>query len=704
MINYFLLFLTAATLAGLQSLKAEPTTFQFSDWKVATPAVANTASGPTWGTPGCVASGPNGTILFSDDGLNWETSNSPLETDQVERTFIGQFAFGAGHFVGTGSNRQERFIIRSDDGKNWNVDNPENFGFHRSLVFANSLFVAITDRENESPQNQYDTLQVSSDGRTWNSFANPLGIQHITYGLGHWVGHSLTNGIYKTTNFIDWIEVQTPPPAFQQHFLRHLVFVNNRFFLLGAKRLSTDPHVLFSDDGDDWSELIIEIDDFTPGPQFDCIFTNGLFQMFGSKLVDGIERPSVIESTDGMTWTESYQLADKKERREGTAFYSATIWPDRPTITSNGTLHHQSPQEAWTSVDASPNLVLGDIEFANGVYVGTGGFGRFDGTTPDGAGIISSSSDLETWSHFTPDVKVPLNSVTFGNGTWVAVGPGGLVFTSIDGFAWIDQTSPSLQANFRGISFGAEHFIAYAANENRIYRSSDGIAWIEHDVSLFSRINDLIYANGRFVAVGDRAGVQTSINGIDWTYQTVGREGSLDTDEIDFETISFGKGRWITTAINDEEEEFIAYSDNGNSWAIIRVEIAPRKIVYSQGWFIGSGFRVSRNGLKWKDSQRTFDELKSATILVTNNRFVALSSSVWHGTLQFAKPSSPTYFPGDTVEIPSRENFEYRIQSSSDLSIWTSHGDWKPGNGDYLMWNPFESGRTEFWRILSRVQ
>ena len=125
-----------------------------------------------------------------------------------------------------------------------------------------------------------------------------------------------------------------------------------------------------------------------------------------------------------------------------------------------------------------------DLIYANGLFVAVGNSGAA-GTTYNNN--IYTSPDGLTWTWRDVDAATgtarTLNSITYGAGLFVVVGNGGFIATSPDAITWTTRTS----------------------------------------VHGFSPIKQVIYAGGRFVAVGGTTttnSIQTSPDGITWTART----------------------------------------------------------------------------------------------------------------------------------------------------------------------------------------
>ena len=217
----------------------------------------------------------------------------------------------------------------------------------------------------------------------------------------------------------------------------------------------------------------------------------------------------------------------------------------------------------------------------------------------------------------------------------------------------------------------------------------------------------MAYADGHFVAAGERFAIKTSTDGINWSHFVVLPEIDFVDDDVGYRSLFHAKGRWFAFVRDDGDQDFVTYSDDGISWTTIPTNRRTTDVFYSQGWLFGSDFQVSRDGFRWVEAKKTQNEARANRVFVFDDRFLALDPSgrTWTGTLNFPKPSQLTLFEGGTLELQSQAGLQYQLQSSSDLSAWSGNGTWRSGNGDHLMWESDRMGaRERFWRVISRPE
>jgi len=126
-------------------------------------------------------------------------------------------------------------------------------------------------------------------------------------------------------------------------------------------------------------------------------------------------------------------------------------------------------------------------------------------TSPDGETWTIRDTEVSTWQ-----------AITYGNDTFLALGNAGLVSvaTSTDGLIWRSgNTTPQIAPASLAAGKGLFVAIDQRPGSSRILTSTNGVDWQQRYSS--GGLNSVGYANGTFVAVGDK--IVTSSDGIHWT-------------------------------------------------------------------------------------------------------------------------------------------------------------------------------------------
>jgi hypothetical protein len=178
--------------------------------------------------------------------------------------------------------------------------------------------------------------------------------------------------------------------------------------------------------------------------------------------------------------------------------------------------------------------------------------------------------------------------VTYGNGTFVAVGYAGAVLNSADGAIWTTRRLLSAN-NITGIVYAQGIFVAVG---DKIETSTDGITWTSRtEQNDHGRLRGIAYGNGKFVAVGDGEANVTSTDGITWVTHVFGSTALADS------AVTFGAGKFVVVDLNGA----IKSSTDGVTWtpgALSRIS----SITFGAGLFIavgGGSVYTSTDGITW---------------------------------------------------------------------------------------------------------
>jgi hypothetical protein len=213
-------------------------------------------------------------------------------------------------------------------------------------------------------------------------------------------------------------------------------------------------------------------------------------------------------------------------------------------------------------------------------------------------GKVAHSSDGENWTIATMGIAV--RSIAYGNGMFVAVGNGinisgssnnvGKAAYSYDGENWTDVT---IGINYftKNIVFGNGRFIAVDI-DGKVAYSSDGENWTI--TTAYAR-NAISFGNGKFVTVGTNR-VAYSSDGVNWTEITV--NGSFDG-------VTYGNGKFVAVGRSDTTGTSgkMAYSSDGENWTTISAGCWLQHVTFGNGKFIAVGtlsrIAYSTDGINW---------------------------------------------------------------------------------------------------------
>ena len=234
------------------------------------------------------------------------------------------------------------------------------------------------------------------------------------------------------------------------------------------------------------------------------------------------------------------------------------------------------------TINNSLRTVLGGLVIAGMFLAGCSGAGTpmtKDGTEePDPAPAEpagTSWTQVRTGGGF-PDhngnTGQDLWGVAFGDGRFVAVGPRGTIVHSADGRSWQAAASTVTDRDLAGVAYGAGRFVAVSwsdGNDGRgvIVHSPDGRSW-EMASEQATRLVDVAFGDGRFVAVGEGGFIVHSTDGRSWQVaRAPDRPGELTSSRLVH--VTYGNGRFVAVGWRKDGDDFsgfIVHSTDGRSW------------------------------------------------------------------------------------------------------------------------------------------
>lgn len=139
------------------------------------------------------AVGAEGTVLYSSDGLQWETASLPSGAD------LRDIAFGAGRYVAVGDGP---VVLYSGDGEGWLEGGFAASGALNAVAYGNQRFVAVGGNESG------DLWGWSADGISWTPVASPSSGQQpidLVFSRGRFVAVMEADGAtFASTDGEQW--------------------------------------------------------------------------------------------------------------------------------------------------------------------------------------------------------------------------------------------------------------------------------------------------------------------------------------------------------------------------------------------------------------------------------------------------------------------------------------------------------------------
>jgi hypothetical protein len=429
------------------------------------------------GMPGVGGIAPSsimtGIVLISADGLTWSPGQSPSP-------FPTDIAFGNGVFVmaGSPSGATPVFNFTSVDGIHWT---PQYHGWTRSYLvqFVNGEFWA----------SDQGLLYRSADGKNWRpALRNLLGEStgFLAFGNGRYVAVGQYGQFGQTsTDSENWMPFVTTPQGLQS-----LAFGNGRFVATlfhddeTPTPNATPPAgtIITSEDGRLWTQRDSKI-----GQELESvIFADGRFWAVG-------EAGTISSSVDGIVWTPSPAATDID-------YYGLTQKGDLIiAVGDDGTILTSTDSQTWTRQSTPSGRNLHAVHAAADIVVAGGRGGR-----------IMTSPDAVRWTTRESATTNYVQRITW-DGQWVGVCEGGDIIRSANGTDWSAvRTFPA--SDHEGVAYGDGYWLAVGgyfrlgesgSAVSTVFYSTDAIHWYEAGINVGVRLRDVVFGNGKFVAVGN---------------------------------------------------------------------------------------------------------------------------------------------------------------------------------------------------------
>jgi len=281
------------------------------------------------------------------------------------------------------------------------------------------------------------------------------------------------------------------------------------------------------------SYTVIAAPSFSSVTSSASIFTDGIYSIaYGNNRFVAGGSGRIAYSSNGTTWTAS--TGNSNFRVDGITYGSGLLGAYFVAVGSSGTINYSSDGISWTNVadNGFGTSSIYDVAYGGGRYVAVGDNGK-----------IAYSEAIGGWSQVTDSTfgTSLIYGITYAAGKFVAVGANGKMAYSTDGLTWtavIDSTfeTDTIASNIFGITYGGpsgkEIFVAVGYDQ--IAYSSDGITWTSVS-QYFNRLNRIVWGGNKFVAVASSGIMYLSLDGIYWTPIS----GGTGTGKTQFDTSSW---------------------------------------------------------------------------------------------------------------------------------------------------------------------
>lgn len=178
--------------------------------------------------------------------------------------------------------------------------------------------------------------------------------------------------------------------------------------------------------------------------------------------------------------------------------------------------------------------------------------------------------------------------------------------------------------NWSDVVYGNGKFVAVAENSSVAVYSTNGATWTETTMPISAQWKSIVYGNGKFVAVAYGTDVAAySTDGITWTDTTM-------PSNTNWQTVAFGNGTFIAAAFSSYRA---AYSTDGITWTETTL---PSSVAWYCASFGNNTFVVvannnnkvaySTDGITWESADMP-SSANWVDVTFGNGKFVAIASS-----------------------------------------------------------------------------
>ena len=302
--------------------------------------------------------------------------------------------------------------------------------------------------------------------------------------------------------------------------------------------------------------------------------------------------------------------------------------------------------------------------------------------------LLVSAASLGTWPMINvgKPAKLFMTGIAYGNGTWVVVGQGGFITTSPDAKTWT-RRSAGMSRDFNDVIFSNGRFIAVSKAPDKdvgtgakIWISDDnGATWLYRNTdSGLNYISVGLHAvasdgRGNLIAVGALGWLTRSFdNGTTWQVLMPPKKFTSDN----FYGVGYGNGQWIAT---QNGTGIYRSTDGGANWATVSTTMGSTHVAFGRGQFLLAD--NYRGNLLWSTDGTTW---KMATAAVG-------------GSTSFLYPKGCVFADGLFVAVTefgsiwTSENgrqFKQWTAEGGDPDIWcigAGNGFFVAGGGDFTL-------------------
>jgi len=439
-------------------------------------------------------------IYRSIDGVNWVQANLPAEVTNLDNTVLGEIVYAAGKYVVTGGVILDApaFALTSTDGIAWDYHEISGDRPLIQLAYGGGVFVAA-----DTPAGR--DVATSIDGVTWTTSSDSRNRHRIVYANGNFLSlgtdasspSPLDLKLFKSPDGVNWSTVALTEPVLPFY----LESGNGVVVSAGGEGM-----LFTSTTGEDWT--------WRAGPARPprrpelLLFGGGNFVVTSS-----LSDPPMI-SPDGLNWNQA-AFGDETSllygAAHGTGGYAAIGTGPGP-VSFPPRIVHSTDGNTWSSVEVPAGVTeLNEIVFGGDENQET----FLILAASDDDPVILTSTDGQLWSDNTPTsgpfAEVTPNGVLAGDGSLLLLAANSLgtkvVLSSANGLHWsLSPITPP--ATSEGLIFRNDRYFAADVSPGWLHVSDDGIQWQTTKLPPDTRVRDISFGFGLYLAAawGPNAG------------------------------------------------------------------------------------------------------------------------------------------------------------------------------------------------------
>ena len=470
------------------------------------------------------------------------------------------------------------------------------------VVWGNGLFVAVGRRYGWEGVDSLGVVVTSEDGADWvERYRNDAHtLEAVAWTGSRFVAVGIGGTVLLSSDGLSWSEWETDGWA-----VRDLAWNGSMLVAIGSDNVLFGHHAYFtSENGEDWHVQNFECEYCSP---------ESIAAIDGRFVIVGPWR-KVLVSDDGETWIEAPYDASQ-------SFDKIVSGGDRLLATGYGIVGTSLDGYAWTVEDVPAATRFDGLAWGVGGYLAVGEAG-FMMSSPEGSEWTQLSTEL-----FEHRGGAEIDELAMGGPTIVGVGAG--IVRLRRGDEWVWRPSPG-DVGPRSVIWTGTAF--WAAGENGVVSSVDGIRWSQALVDHELRLYDIVWNGSVFVVVGwnpsigdGRKLILTSPDGFHWRYQWFEQEDHFFA--VGWTGLSFvvaGSGSQYLTSTDG-----LGWQQHPQSEDLELRDMAwsgDRLVAVGGRWQAGGVILSTDDGIHWVESALPEDDLSYFNdVTWTGTHFVAVS-------------------------------------------------------------------------------